>query len=604
MPGEDHGIVREGFEPLERIEHLLIVAVLEVGTSAIPNKERITREKVILVRDADPIAAFAQAVPRRMKGLDRKASDLYPIVIGDMMNREESKDLTRKTVLLMEVKVEREAFELVEKTRKTRDMIKVGMREKNSVEGEVVLLEDVEHRSEVFLRIDPGHFSGPPINQQIDEVPVIAELELRDRFAGDEALSFFLREVEWDHHRAQFRRKMEQCHLLLDSLFGSGTGERMSKTSNFPSGFGWAQGSYTRQPHVDIPQGTYEEEHGRNGFSGRASHLYHRHPPTGWLRIEGPHRPHAYDVVKIEGKPEGEAEWFLGNSDVLIGIAKLSKPMNVIVRNADGDEVRFIHFGSGTLQTDYGDVEYRRGDYLVIPRGTNYRFIPREANVQLVIESPTEVGLPDRGMLGRHAQFDPAVMRVPQLPGEERKDGANAQGEFELRIKREGVWTKVFYPWNPMNAVGWKGDLAPWALNVDDIRPIISPRYHLPPSVHTTFLAQNFVICSFLPRPLESEPGAMKVPFYHRNIDFDEVLFYHDGNFFSREGISAGAVTWHPQGIHHGPHPNAEKNAEDKAETKEIAVMVDTKRPLQAFQAANAVEHTEYAMSWRVDQKR
>lgn len=378
----------------------------------------------------------------------------------------------------------------------------------------------------------------------------------------------------------------------------------MSKTPNLPSGFGWSQGTVSPQPHVDVPDGTYEEEHGRNGFFGRVSHLYHRHPPTGWLRIEGPHRPHAYYATRLDGRPEGEAEFFLGNSDCQIGIAKLSKPMGVFFRNADGDEVRFIHEGAGTLQTDYGDMPYRRGDYLVIPRGTTFRLVPQDANTHLVVESPTEIQLPDRGMLGRHAQFDPMIMRTPVLPAQERKDGANAQGEFELRIKREGEWTKVFYPWNPMNAAGWKGDLTPWGLNVDDIRPIISPRYHLPPSVHTTFLAQNFVICSFLPRPLESEKGAMKVPFYHRNIDFDEVLFYHDGNFFSREGISAGSVTWHPQGIHHGPHPNAAKNAEDKTETKEIAVMVDTRRPLRPLAAAEKVEAPEYAMSWRADQKR
>ncbi len=373
---------------------------------------------------------------------------------------------------------------------------------------------------------------------------------------------------------------------------------------NLPTGFGWAQGAYSPQPHVNVPEGTYEEEHGRQGFFGRASHLYHRHPPTGWLRIEGGHRPRSYFASKTEGLPEAEPCYLLENSDCRIGIAKLAGTMGIFVRNADGDEVRFVHEGAGTLQTDYGDIVYRKGDYLVIPRGTTYRFIATSATTWLVVESPTEIDLPDRGMLGRHAQFDPMVMRTPSLPAEERRDGANAAGEFELRIKREGEWTRVFYPWNPMNAAGWKGDLAPWALNVDDIRPIISPRYHLPPSVHTTFLAKNFVICSFLPRPLESEPGAMKVPFYHRNIDFDEVLFYHAGNFFSREGIGAGAITWHPQGIHHGPHPNAEKNAASKTKTQEIAVMVDTYRPLRPTAAAEAVEWPEYAMSWRADQKR
>lgn len=373
---------------------------------------------------------------------------------------------------------------------------------------------------------------------------------------------------------------------------------------NIPSGFGWSQGSFSIQPHVRIPDGTFEEEHGRQGFFGRVSHLYHRHPPTGWLRIEGPLRPRAYQATNLPGGADGQPTWLLRNEDVSLGIAKIPSPMSVFARNADGDEIRFIHQGGGILETDYGDLPYGSGDYLVIPRGTTYRFVPAGSDVHLTLESPTEIGLPDRGMLGRHAQFDPMVMRIPVLPAEERVTGANARGEFELQIKREGEWTRVYYPWNPMNAAGWKGDLAPWALNVNDIRPVVSPRYHLPPSVHTTFLGRNFVVCSFLPRPLESEPGAMKVPFYHRNIDFDEVLFYHAGDFFSREGIGVGAVTWHPQGIHHGPHPNAAKNAENKNVTEEIAVMVDTFRPLHATPAAENAEYREYAMSWRQDQKR
>jgi len=382
---------------------------------------------------------------------------------------------------------------------------------------------------------------------------------------------------------------------------------------NLPTGFGWTQGRVAAQPHVHVPEGLYEEEHGRQGFFGRVSHLYHRHPPTGWLAIEGDGQPRAYQATELQGRDQGRAEWLLENSDVRVGIAKLApagtpKAMSIFYRNADGDEVRFVHEGEGTLETDYGDLTYRKGDYLVIPRGTTFRFKPSAGSAagdtHLVVESATEIGLPDRGMLGRHAQFDPMIMRTPVLPAEERRDGANAKGEFEVWIQREDRITRVTYPWNPMNAAGWKGDLSPWALNVQDIRPIISPRYHLPPSVHTTFLAKGFVICSFLPRPFESEPGAMKVPFYHRNIDFDEVLFYHAGNFFSREGIKAGAVTFHPQGIHHGPHPNAEKNAEKATFTEEVAVMVDTLRPLRPAASASKVEWREYHMSWKADQKR
>ncbi len=370
------------------------------------------------------------------------------------------------------------------------------------------------------------------------------------------------------------------------------------------SGFGWAQGKYSRQAHVKIPDGTYEEEHGRQGFFGKVSHLYHRHPPTGWLRIEGNLRPRAYYADQLSGVQNAQPEILLKNSDVQLGTSKFSEDMSVFVRNADGDEVRFVHQGTGTLETDYGDLEYRKGDYLLIPRGTTYRFTSKEKNIHFVIEAASEIQLPDRGMLGPQAQFDPMVMRIPVLAEKERKSGANEQGEYELQIKRQGLWTRVFYPWNPMNAVGWKGNLCPWALNVDDIRPIVSPGYHLPPSVHTTFLAQKFVICSFLPRPLESDEGAMKVPFYHRNIEFDEVIFYHAGQFFSREGIGAGSLTWHPQGIHHGPHPNAAKNAESKTRTEEIAVMIDTYHPLIPSHSAEHVEFKDYAMSWKADQKR
>ena len=370
------------------------------------------------------------------------------------------------------------------------------------------------------------------------------------------------------------------------------------------SGFGWFQGKFTSQAHVNIPKGTYEEEHGRKGFYGRVSHLYHRHPPTGWLRIEGPLKPRAYQVTQLSGGVEGQSTVFLQNSDVQLGIAKLRTEMSVFIRNADSDEVRFIHNGTGKLETDYGSLEYRQGDYLIIPRGTTYRFVTQQENLHLVIESAGEIELPERGMLGPQAQFDPMVLRTPVLPEAERTEGGNAQGEFELRIKREGEWTRVFYPWSPLNAAGWRGNLTPWALNMADIRPIVSPGYHLPPSVHTTFISQHFVICSFVPRPLESEPGAMKVPFYHRNIDYDEVIFYHEGQFFSREGIGQGALTWHPQGIHHGPHPNAAQNAIDKTRTEEFAVMIDTRYPLKASAAAETVEFKDYFMSWKSDQSR
>jgi homogentisate 1,2-dioxygenase len=168
-----------------------------------------------------------------------------------------------------------------------------------------------------------------------------------------------------------------------------------------------------------------------------------------------------------------------------------------------------------------------------------------------------------------------------------------------VHIKRQGEITKVFYPFNPNDAVGWKGDLTVWRINVKDIRPVVSPRYHLPPSAHSTFLGRNMVICSFLPRPFEEEEGAMRVPFFHSNIDYDEVLFYASGHFFSREGIGPGMVTWHPQGIHHGPHPKAIAASRLKDRTDEVAVMVDTSRPLRATAAAAGVENEQYWATWK-----
>jgi homogentisate 1,2-dioxygenase len=178
------------------------------------------------------------------------------------------------------------------------------------------------------------------------------------------------------------------------------------------------------------------------------------------------------------------------------------------------------------------------------------------------------------------------------------KPGPQGEPEWEVRIKREGAYTSVFYPFNPLDVVGWKGDLCPIELNIKDYRPVMSHRVHLPPSVHTTFLANNFVICSFVPRPFEVDPEAMRVPFFHRNIDYDEVLFYHAGNFFSRHGIDAGMVTWHPQGIHHGPHPKAIGAVRDKTETDEYAVMLDTRYPLKLTQEGHSAEWPEYHMSW------
>lgn len=361
------------------------------------------------------------------------------------------------------------------------------------------------------------------------------------------------------------------------------------------------RGKITRQAHVGVPAGTVEEEIGRSGFSGRAAHLYRRHPPVGWTRLEGPLAPRAYAVAEL-GAASDPTDWiasrstFLANEDVRLGFARLRGPMRYAFRNADGDEVIFVHSGRGTMDCDFGAIEFEAGHYLVVPRGTTYRLRAEDQASFLVIETAAEVAIPDRGLLGKHALFDPDVIDVPDP--EALRPGADG-AEHELRIQRAGAITDVVYPFDPIDVVGWKGDLSVWRLHVRDIRPVSSERYHLPPTAHATFVAQGVAICTFLPRPLETgDPAAMKVPFYHANVDFDEVLFYHRGRFFSRAGIEAGMVTFHPAGIHHGPQPGAVDAARDLARTDEIAVMIDVRRPLVPTDAARSVENAEYWKSW------
>jgi homogentisate 1,2-dioxygenase len=353
------------------------------------------------------------------------------------------------------------------------------------------------------------------------------------------------------------------------------------------------------QAHVNIPQGLHEEEHGREGFTGPASHLYRRHPPTGWVRIDGPLRPRAFACAALPTPDQRQADAppveVLRSPDVRVSLSRRTQTMPHFVRNADGDEVQFVHAGRGRFETDYGVLAYEPGDYVVIPKGTTYRTVVEGGeSLFLIMETPAPVRLPDRGLLGHHALFDPGVITTPEPAPEAPDDGR----EWEVRIKRDGVYTRVTYPFHPIDVVGWKGDLWAAKLNVRDFRPVTSPRYHLPPSVHATFQAGGMLLSTFAPRPLESDPQALRVPFYHRNMDYDEVLFYHRGAFFSRAGIQPGMLTLHPQGIHHGPQPQAVEASKGKTETNEVAVMIESSRPFTVLPELEPVELKDYALSW------
>ena len=292
---------------------------------------------------------------------------------------------------------------------------------------------------------------------------------------------------------------------------------------------------------------------------------------------------------------DADSTWALiaGNSDVRLFVSRPMAPMSYFLRDADGDVCYFVHRGGGTIETDYGPLSYNEGDYVIIPKGTTHRVVPSgEDNFLFVIEGTGEFHLPDRGLMGKHAIFDPGVLEVPE------PDPHDEAGEFEVRVKRDGEFTSLFFAWHPLDVVGWQGDLSPVKLNILDHRPVYSPSYHMPPSAHCTFANEGFVICSFVPRPLEEDPEVLKVPFYHANIDADEVLFYHSGDFFSRVGIDQGYMTLHPQGVHHGPQPAAIEASKSKTRTDEVAVMVETHAPLEISDEAQAVVITEYETSW------
>jgi homogentisate 1,2-dioxygenase len=363
------------------------------------------------------------------------------------------------------------------------------------------------------------------------------------------------------------------------------------------------EGTASRQAHADLPPGTYEREMSKEGFFGPAAFFHHKHPPTGWVSFEGPLRPHAFDLnrcAKEQASPWDAAE-LLHNAHVRVRYWQTAAPMDHLVRNADGDDLLFVHAGSAELFCDYGHLSLVAGDYVVIPRGTMWRLAVTQPLAALLIECVNgSYSLPDKGLLGNHALFDPALLDAPKLDAAFVAQQCDDR-DWQVRVKRRNAISVVTYPFNPLDATGWHGDLCVVRLNVKDIRPVMSHRYHLPPSAHTTFVGERFVVCTFVPRPFETDAGALKVPFFHNNDDYDEVIFYHAGDFFSRDNIAPGMMTLHPCGFTHGPHPKALKNMlmQTKPGTEEYAVMIDARDGLEIADAATAVEWAGYVDSWK-----
>ena len=379
------------------------------------------------------------------------------------------------------------------------------------------------------------------------------------------------------------------------------------------------RGAMPRQRHTQLrqPDGTLyaEELFGVEGFVGRSSLLYHVTPPTRTHRIEaGPtirleaidDGTHRHRLVKSGGlQPAGDVVSgrvpLFFNRDVVMGVAlpATDLPADRFYRNGEGDELLFVHEGTGRFASVFGTMAYGPGDYIVIPIGTTWRIDSDPGVVQrfLWLECPSELEPPKRyrndyGQLLEHSPYAQRDVRVPDEtpPNLER-------GDFVIDVKARGHITSYHYEHHPFDVVGWDGYLYPWIFNIGDFQPITG-RVHQPPPVHQTFQGGGFVVCSFVPRKFDYHPLAIPAPYVHSNINSDEVIYYVQGNFMSRRGVEVQSFTVHPAGIPHGPHPGTAEASIGKEATDELAVMVDTFHPLEITRQASRLEDPGYPYTW------
>jgi homogentisate 1,2-dioxygenase len=357
----------------------------------------------------------------------------------------------------------------------------------------------------------------------------------------------------------------------------------------------------------------YEQLFGTEGFHGMASLLYHLHRPTMVKEIKAikdvsPKIAMAKSLLsqRLKGFDLPSEKDFLDsrkimycNNDLQIGLAAPQESTtNYFYKNVDADEVIFVHKGSGTLKTLVGNIDFEYGDYLVIPRGMIYQiYFTTTENRLFFVESFSPVYTPKRykNSVGQHLEHSPFCERDFKLPS--NLETFDQKGEFLIKIKKQQVMYDYVYASHPFDVVGWDGYNYPWAFNIKNFEPITG-RVHQPPPVHQTFEAHNFVICSFCPRLYDYHPNSIPAPYNHSNIDSDELLYYVDGDFMSRNDIEQGQITMHPAGIPHGPHPGAYERSIGKTKTDELAVMVDTFKPLMITEEAMKLDDGKYFKSW------
>jgi homogentisate 1,2-dioxygenase len=376
-------------------------------------------------------------------------------------------------------------------------------------------------------------------------------------------------------------------------------------------------GDVPRKRHVQFrDDGTLltEEVMGLEGFAGNESILYHLQSPCRirklgdfepiardeWVPDAHAHRHFATMAVGAEGDPFTGRRLLMWNDDVEISLCRPSEEVDGFYRNGEGDEVIFVHEGSGTLETIFGDLPYKAGDYVVVPRGTTYRFRTEGEQRHLVFESPGLIEIPKRyrneyGQLLEHAPYYHRDIHPPTELETHRE-----KGEFVVRVRVRGGYQTYVLDYHPFDVVGWDGYVYPWTFSIHDFEPITG-RIHMPPPSHQTFQGQNFVICSFCPRKLDFDPMAIPIPYHHSNLNSEEMIYYVDGNFSSRRGIEIGSITLHPSGIPHGPQPGLAEKSIGMTETHELAVMCDTFHPLRLTKLAKEFDDGQYAYSWNED---
>jgi homogentisate 1,2-dioxygenase len=372
---------------------------------------------------------------------------------------------------------------------------------------------------------------------------------------------------------------------------------------------------HKRHTQFRKPDGTLYSEQlfSTEGFSNDYSLLYHVHPPTQIIKTEKPvsvapqvaeekmlkHRSfEGFNIKPAKDFLESRVPVLVNNDVHIVLAAPQSSVHDYYYKNADADELIFVHEGTGVLKTMYGELPFGYGDYLSIPRGTIYQVrFNSEANRLFIVESFSPIRFPKRylskyGQLLEHSPFTERDIRPPQ-----NLETHDERGDFLVRTKKKGILYNIHYAGHPFDVVGWDGYCYPFAFSIHDFEPITG-RVHQPPPVHQTFEAHNFVVCSFCPRLYDYHPLSIPAPYNHSNIDSDEVLYYVDGDFMSRKNVTRGMITLHPAGIPHGPHPGTVEKSIGKTETKELAVMVDTFHPLMLTKQALDIENDNYVMSW------